>query len=258
MGVARSARFLPGGWGSLLVAVVVILVLSSLPSPAAALVRGRHQISEKTAMSSSFNGDGGAAQGSSSPSSLRRALLGERNTHARPDYDYYLSKTATMAEVARIVSMHPGFMRVDTMESTRDGYSSSLTVVTVEPGGFGTGGEDGEEKKKKRVLYNYGEHGRELITVDVAVQLLRDLARGVEHVARLADPAAVSQSLNRTPTGRAGLRWAGAQTGGFGGDRGLTRFRAFLKPVAEKPKVPSRARRLVHRLRGDAVSVRIV
>jgi hypothetical protein len=41
------------------------------------------------------------------------------------------------------------------------------------------------------VLYNYGEHGRELITVDVAVQLLRDLARGVEHAATLADPGAV-------------------------------------------------------------------
>jgi hypothetical protein len=37
---------------------------------------------------------------------------------------------------------------------------------------------------------HYGEHGRELITVDVAVQLLRDLARGVEHAAALGTAVA--------------------------------------------------------------------
>ena len=58
------------------------------------------------------------------------------------------------------------------MRSERGGYASSLTVVTVEPGGIGSG--DGS--KKTRVLINYGEHGRELITVDVAIRVLRILA----------------------------------------------------------------------------------
>ena len=44
--------------------------------------------------------------------------------------------------------------------------------------------------EKTRVLYNFGEHGRELITVEVAVDLLRALAGGAESAARLAHPDA--------------------------------------------------------------------
>jgi hypothetical protein len=174
------------GTSTILLAVVASALLASLPSPAAALlVRGRG--------SADLGGGGGGGGGGDiidAPDAAdrrARSLLGMPNTHAKPDYGVYWSKAAAMAEVKRIVSANKSFMRLETMESTRDGYSSSLTVVTVEPGGFGVGDAAG----KTRVLYNYGEHGRELITVDVAVQLLRDLAQGVDHAAQLGDANAV-------------------------------------------------------------------
>lgn len=188
------------GTSNVVVAVVVLVIaLASLPSPATALVRGRRSDlgggdilgggGEGTAAAADAVADDtfvGSSDGALA-ADRRRSLLGMPNTHAKPDYSIYWSKTAAMAEVKRIVESNKSFMRLETMESTRDGYSSSLTVVTVEPGGFGSGDAD----KKTRVLYNYGEHGRELITVDVAVQLLRDLAKGVDHVAQLADSRAV-------------------------------------------------------------------
>lgn len=190
------------GASNVVVAVVVsVIALASLPSPATALVRGRRSDLGGGDFLGGGGGGGAAAadavagdafvgsSGGALAADGRRSLLGMLNTHAKPDYNVYLSKTTAMAEVKRIVESNKSFMRLETMESTRDGYSSSLTVVTVEPGGFGSVDAD----KKTRVLYNYGEHGRELITVDVAVQLLRDLAKGVDHAAHLADSNAVGR-----------------------------------------------------------------
>ena len=179
----------------LAVVAVSMAALASLPSPATALVlRGRSRSSSdlvdvrQEGEEAIIARDDVLLRDDGNTSSGGRSLLSMPNTHARPDYGIYWTKSAAMAEVKRIVDANKSFMRLETMESTRDGYSSWLTVVTVEPGGFGVG----DAGKKTRVLYNYGEHGRELITVDVAVQLLRDLAKGVDHAARLADSSAVS------------------------------------------------------------------
>ena len=135
-------------------------------------------------------------RGASSPRSLLSTPA--RNTKAKPEYDtgLYMSKASAMAEVKRIVAANPSTMRLDTMQSTRGGYSSELVVVTVEPAGLDSG-EPAERQSKTRVLYNYGEHGRELITVEVAVQLLRELARGVDEASSLAHASAGTRAQTR-------------------------------------------------------------
>ena len=101
-------------------------------------------------------------------------------------------------EIERLVAANPRTMRLDVIEappapppnkggdniSTKNSsssYSPSLRVVTVEPGGLspgppGSAAERESYAEKYRLLLNYGEHGRELVTVESALVLLRDLA----------------------------------------------------------------------------------
>lgn len=101
-------------------------------------------------------------------------------------------------EIERLVAANPGTMRLDVIEAppaptipTKKGekpassssstYFRPLRVVTVEPGGLspgppGSAAEREAHASKYRLLLNYGEHGRELVTVESALVLLRDLA----------------------------------------------------------------------------------
>ena len=170
--------------------------------------------------------DGTQDDPSATSATAARSLLrmSKKNTHARPDFSegIYHTKGDVFDEVKAIVAAHPDIMRIDTAQSTRGGYSSELFVVTVELAGLeeddfgdararlddvdakasgevsGTGADSSAPKvEKTRVLYNFGEHGRELITVEVAVDLLRALAGGAESAARLAHPDA-SESTRTT------------------------------------------------------------
>ena len=170
--------------------------------------------------------DGTQDDPSATSATAARSLLrmSKKNTHARPDFSegIYHTKGDVFDEVKAIVAAHPDIMRIDTAQSTRGGYSSELFVVTVELAGLeeddfgdararlddvdakasgevsGTGADSSAPKvEKTRVLYNFGEHGRELITVEVAVDLLRALAGGAESAARLAHPNA-SESTRTT------------------------------------------------------------
>ena len=172
--------------------------------------------------------DGTQDDPSATSATAARSLLrmSKKNTNARPDFSegIYHTKGDVFDEVKAIVAAHPDMMRIDTAQSTRGGYSSELFVVTVELAGLeeddfgdararrtddvdakqsgelsGTGAArlSAPKGEKTRVLYNFGEHGRELITVEVAVDLLRALAGGAESAARLAHPDA-SESTRET------------------------------------------------------------
>ena len=137
---------------------------------------------------------------------LGRALLTMRNTKAKPDFSEgtYADSATALEEVRRVVRENERFMRLETMRETRGGYSSELLVVTVEPS-LGVDPDPGSASSappvsgidKTRVLYNYGEHGRELITVEVALELLRAFALGPDHVASLASPTAGTREQTR-------------------------------------------------------------
>ncbi|KAI7845496.1 hypothetical protein COHA_001042 [Chlorella ohadii] len=93
---------------------------------------------------------------------------------AEPDYTLYHTMDSVFKEVRQIVESCPATMKLSEESLTADGnYSSTLTVVTVEPAGLSDAHED-----KLRLLLNFGEHGRELISSEIALHLLRLLCSG--------------------------------------------------------------------------------
>ena len=64
-------------------------------------------------------------------------------------------------------------MSIEERTLTKEGYTSMLQIITVEPGGFTDTQDD-----KIRLLLNFGEHGRELISPEIALRLLEALCEG--------------------------------------------------------------------------------
>lgn len=81
------------------------------------------------------------------------------------------------ARVDAVVAANPGTMRLDTVRAPTPPATAkgSVRVVTVEPGGLHADGS-AAHAAKTRILIVYGEHGRELITVEAGLALLADLA----------------------------------------------------------------------------------
>eukprot|EP00884_Botryococcus_braunii_P001474 jgi/Botrbrau1/11327/Bobra.0038s0087.2 len=90
---------------------------------------------------------------------------------AQPDFSIYHKKDAVFQDIQKLVQQYPDIMRIDDIKRTDKEYESSLEVVTVEPGGLSF-----DHQHKYRLLLNFGEHGRELITVEMALHLLHLLA----------------------------------------------------------------------------------
>ena len=102
-----------------------------------------------------------------------------------------MRRDALLMEIETLVKRNPETMRIE--ERTAVGspkgyepgdpgsnYSSTAKVVTVELGGLsggsgGGGGGGGGGSERARVLMNFGEHARELISSEIALGLLRML-----------------------------------------------------------------------------------
>ncbi|KAK9867007.1 hypothetical protein WJX84_010715 [Apatococcus fuscideae] len=94
---------------------------------------------------------------------------------AKPDFSVYHTQHALTEYIAQIVKIHPSTMQIEEMSRTdKDAspdsaaYTSSMQVVTVEPGGLTE-----DHSNKIRLLLAFGEHGRELITTETSFRLLR-------------------------------------------------------------------------------------
>eukprot|EP00240_Pyramimonas_obovata_P012785 CAMPEP_0118941946 /NCGR_PEP_ID=MMETSP1169-20130426/35031_1 /TAXON_ID=36882 /ORGANISM="Pyramimonas obovata, Strain CCMP722" /LENGTH=258 /DNA_ID=CAMNT_0006886845 /DNA_START=169 /DNA_END=942 /DNA_ORIENTATION=+ len=104
---------------------------------------------------------------------------------AKPDYSYYNTCDGTLDKARDIARAHSDIMSVESFTKTMDGYNSELMVVTVEMGPKTIPAES-----KLRMFLNFGQHGREIITSDVALRLLELLARG---------PSACAEQFAYTP-----------------------------------------------------------
>ncbi|EFJ51122.1 hypothetical protein VOLCADRAFT_120495 [Volvox carteri f. nagariensis] len=94
-----------------------------------------------------------------------------RATFALPNFTVYHRQDELLREVVDIVNANPGFMKMDAF-SERDGaYDAEVKVVTIEPGGF-----TNRHHEKVRMLLDFGEHGRELISSELGLLLLKTLA----------------------------------------------------------------------------------
>ncbi|KAG0554125.1 hypothetical protein KC19_12G064800 [Ceratodon purpureus] len=108
-----------------------------------------------------------------------------------PDYRVYHRMDELLGEVDALVDRHPSIMRREVLEAAVEGYATEMSVVTVAPGGL-DGGDDG----KLRVLLNFGEHARELVTSEFALRLLSML--GGEHNITSGDRGRLMRVLSRT------------------------------------------------------------
>lgn len=87
------------------------------------------------------------------------------------DYSLYHHSNTLLEEVKALVARHPDKMSMKLLKSTRTGYSAEIAVVT-----FASRQQETEDRQKTRILLNFGQHGREMITSEVALRLLKALA----------------------------------------------------------------------------------
>lgn len=96
------------------------------------------------------------------------------------DWGMYTRMETLLGQVRAIVAANPGTMKLEALTASGDAegfapgkqaYATEVLVVTVE-----VGGPAADPAGKARVLANYGEHAREVITSEIALRLLTTLA----------------------------------------------------------------------------------
>ncbi|KAH9300094.1 hypothetical protein KI387_011677, partial [Taxus chinensis] len=87
------------------------------------------------------------------------------------DYNLYHRSDILLEEVEALVARHQEKMQMKILKSIATGYSAEIAVIT-----FACGKEKAADKQKIRILLNFGQHGRELITSEVALRFLNVLA----------------------------------------------------------------------------------
>ncbi|KAG6517497.1 hypothetical protein ZIOFF_020889 [Zingiber officinale] len=79
---------------------------------------------------------------------------------------------ALLKEIKATVVRHPDTLTMETIKAGNKGYAAEILVVT-----YNRHTEDVDDQSKFRILLSFGQHGRELITSEVAWQLLSILAK---------------------------------------------------------------------------------
>lgn len=87
------------------------------------------------------------------------------------NYDLYHSSGSLMHEIKALVHRHPNKLSMETVKAGNKGYGAEIAVVT-----YCKGKRDSPEKPKLRILLSFGQHGRELITSELALRILSILS----------------------------------------------------------------------------------
>ncbi|KAJ8437454.1 hypothetical protein Cgig2_031975 [Carnegiea gigantea] len=84
--------------------------------------------------------------------------------------DLYHSSADLMEEIEALVHRHPNKFTMETFEGENKGYLAHVAVVTY------CRNRQENDKSKFRVLLSFGQHGRELITTELAFRILSILS----------------------------------------------------------------------------------
>ncbi|CAK9313237.1 unnamed protein product [Citrullus colocynthis] len=95
-----------------------------------------------------------------------------------------------MKEIKALVHRHPDKLTIETMKSRNKGYVAEIPVVT-----YCHGGNNIDDMSKFRILLSFGQHGRELITTEVALRILLILSE--EQLLPHMDPASLNNTLDK-------------------------------------------------------------
>nr|GMD40356.1 mast cell carboxypeptidase A [Ipomoea batatas] len=78
---------------------------------------------------------------------------------------------ALLEEIESLVHRHPDKLSIETFSNKNRGYHAETTIVT-----YCQGGKDCDDRSKVRILLTFGQHGRELITTELALRILSILS----------------------------------------------------------------------------------
>ncbi|CAJ1973147.1 unnamed protein product [Sphenostylis stenocarpa] len=106
------------------------------------------------------------------------------------DYDLYHSSHNLMEEIRALVHRHPDKLTMETMKAANKGYGADITVVT-----YGKEKEKNDKRSKLRILLSFGQHGRELITTELALRILFILSE--EKLLPSMDQASLNSVLDK-------------------------------------------------------------
>ncbi|KAK8585231.1 hypothetical protein V6N13_139166 [Hibiscus sabdariffa] len=85
--------------------------------------------------------------------------------------DLYHSCTDLIEKINSLVHRHPEKLTVETLKSGTEGYNADVTVVT-----YGQSRKQSDDRFKIRILLGFGQHSRELITPELALQIVSILS----------------------------------------------------------------------------------
>ncbi|KAI3895919.1 hypothetical protein MKW98_025710 [Papaver atlanticum] len=103
--------------------------------------------------------------------------------------DLYHSSDALEEQIRDLVSRHPNKLRIETIKTQNQGYLAEISVVT-----YSHYNNEIDNKSKFRILLSFGQHGRELITTELALRLLSILSE--EQRIPNSDPVFLKRTLD--------------------------------------------------------------
>nr|XP_028946088.1 carboxypeptidase A2-like [Malus domestica] len=104
--------------------------------------------------------------------------------------DLYHSSGDLMEEIKALVFRHPDELTLDTMKSRNKGYSAEIAIVT-----YCRRRQETDDQPKLRILLSFGQHGRELITSELALRILSILSK--EQFLPNLDPVSLDSTLDK-------------------------------------------------------------
>ncbi|KAF8377715.1 hypothetical protein HHK36_031099 [Tetracentron sinense] len=122
------------------------------------------------------------------------SLVNGRNI-SRPSFtpvkrDLYHSSGDLMEEIKALVGRHPDRLTMKTIRTGNKGYYAEILVVT-----YARGRREIDNSSKFRILLSFGQHGRELITSELALRLLSILSE--EQSLPNMDPINLNNTLEK-------------------------------------------------------------
>ncbi|CAL0326964.1 unnamed protein product [Lupinus luteus] len=107
------------------------------------------------------------------------------------NYNLYHSSGNLMEEIRDLVRRHPAKLTMETFKAGNKGYGAELAVVTY----CNERKRENDERSKFRILLSFGQHGRELITTELALRILSILSEE-QHLPSM-DLATLNSTLDK-------------------------------------------------------------
>ncbi|KAH8509705.1 hypothetical protein H0E87_011466 [Populus deltoides] len=85
--------------------------------------------------------------------------------------DLYHSSADLLEQIKALVHRHPDKLTVETIKTGNRGYKAEMSVVT-----YCRSRKEADDRTKFRILLSFGQHGRELITTELAFRILSILS----------------------------------------------------------------------------------